>query len=370
LNKKNVTLGINSANKTETIKKEVIMQKVIRILILLIIFIGVSNAQTIFEENFNYTAGTMLNANGWTPSGSPPSTINQLLVTSPGLTFAGYPPSAGNATTLAATGEDVYKSFTAKNSGSVYLSFLMNVQSAQATGDYFTALSPTASQTNYYARTHLKSSGNGFLIGLSKSNELSGGYVYGTTVLTFNTTYLVVVKHSFLGAAVDSTNDTEQVFVISGTIPATEPTTSEVGPYTQTTKTDPKDLGYVTIRQGSNSAAATLKLDGIRVMTSWGSLLTGVEKTNSLPSDYSLQQNYPNPFNPSTVIKYQIPQSNFVNISVYDILGNKVSTLVNEVKAAGNYEQKFDASRLTSGIYFYRISSGSFIETKKMILMK
>lgn len=345
--------------------------KNILLILVLVLFTGVCNAQTIFEENFNYTAGTMLNANGWTPSGSPPSTVNQLLVTSPGLTFTGYPPAAGNATTLANTGEDVYRSFTSQKQGSVYLSFLMNVQSAQATGDYFIAISPSTSQTNYYARTHLKSSGQGYLIGLSKSNELSGGYVYGTTNYSFNTTYLVVVKHSFLGTAADSTNDTEQVFVMSGTIPSTEPTTSQIGPYTQTTKSDPKDLGYVTIRQGTSTAAPALKLDGVRILTSWGALLTAVEEEYStLPTTFNLYQNYPNPFNPSTVIKYQVPQNTFVNINVYDVLGNQIRTLVREEKAAGSYELRFDASNLPSGVYFYSIQAGAFTQTKKLILMK
>lgn len=346
--------------------------KNILLILALVLFTGVCSAQTVFEENFNYTAGTMLNANGWTPSGSPPSTVNQLLVTSPGLTFAGYPPASGNATTLATTGEDVYRTFAAQTSGSVYMSFLMNVQSAQAIGDYIMAVSPTASQTNYFARTHLKSSGNGYLIGLSKSNELTGGYIYGTTNLTFNTTYLVVVKHQFVGSTpADTLDDIERVFVFTGAPPATEPTTSEIGPYVQTSRGDPKDLGFVTIRQGSATAAPALRLDGIRIMKSWGALLTEVKNEHfALPTTFDLSQNYPNPFNPSTIIKYQIPQNSFVNINVYDVLGNQIRNLVREEKAAGSYELKFDASNMPSGIYFYNIQAGAFSQTKKMILMK
>ncbi len=353
------------------------MKKYLQVMVVFILLIGVTKAQTIFEENFNYTVGSLLTANGYTVSSG---TTNALTVTSPGLTFSGYPPASGNATTLATTGEDVYRTFSSQKTGSVYLSFLMNVQTAQATGDYFIALSPTSSQTNYYARTHLKSSGNGYLIGLSKSNELTGGYVYGTTVLNFNTTYLVVVKHSFLGTAADSTNDTEQVFVISGTIPSTEPTSSEIAPYTQTTKTDPKDLGYVTIRQGSSSAAATLKLDGIRIMTSWASLVTAVkDNSTNLPINFDLSQNYPNPFNPSTVISYQLPVAGHVSLKVFDMLGREVVTLIDEFKQAGKYNSQFSilnlpagrqGSQLSSGIYFYTIQAGNFTQTKKMILMK
>jgi subtilisin family serine protease len=85
---------------------------------------------------------------------------------------------------------------------------------------------------------------------------------------------------------------------------------------------------------------------------------------------FALQQNYPNPFNPSTNINYQLPIKNFVSIKVFDILGREVSNLVNQEIPAGNYSVSFDGSRLSSGIYFYRIKSGSFTQTRKMILMK
>ncbi len=88
------------------------------------------------------------------------------------------------------------------------------------------------------------------------------------------------------------------------------------------------------------------------------------------PLDYSLQQNYPNPFNPITTIKYQIPELSSVTLKVYDVLGSEVATLINEEKPSGSYEVDFDASTLPSGIYFYRLQTGSFVETKKMVLMK
>ena len=85
---------------------------------------------------------------------------------------------------------------------------------------------------------------------------------------------------------------------------------------------------------------------------------------------YSLSQNYPNPFNPSTKIEFTIQKSSFVNLRVYDILGNEVETLVNEDKPAGNYEVEFNAAKLSSGVYFYQLKAGSFIEIKKMILLR
>ena len=89
-----------------------------------------------------------------------------------------------------------------------------------------------------------------------------------------------------------------------------------------------------------------------------------------LPVDYNISQNFPNPFNPSTTIRYSITTPDIVRIKVYDILGREVKILVNELKQAGTYEIQFDASGLASGIYLYRIESGDFVQTKKMILLK
>jgi hypothetical protein len=101
--------------------------------------------------------------------------------------------------------------------------------------------------------------------------------------------------------------------------------------------------------------------------------VTGVEAGNgqsSIPQNYSLLQNYPNPFNPTTTINYELPKEGLVTLKVYNILGKEVKTIVNEVEPAGNYKVSFDASKLSSGVYFYKIEAGSFVQSKKMILMK
>ena len=92
---------------------------------------------------------------------------------------------------------------------------------------------------------------------------------------------------------------------------------------------------------------------------------------------FSLLQNFPNPFNPTTIIKYTIPnvalsgvEGSRVQIKVYDVLGNEIKTLVDDYKTAGSYEVNFNAGGLSSGIYFYKLHVGSFIETKKMILLR
>jgi Concanavalin A-like lectin/glucanases superfamily/Secretion system C-terminal sorting domain len=89
-----------------------------------------------------------------------------------------------------------------------------------------------------------------------------------------------------------------------------------------------------------------------------------------IPSLYKLEQNYPNPFNPVTNIKFSIPDRQFVTLKIFDVLGRHVGTLVKENMAAGNYVVDFDASRLSSGVYFYQLEAGSFFETKKMLLVK
>lgn len=100
------------------------------------------------------------------------------------------------------------------------------------------------------------------------------------------------------------------------------------------------------------------------------STATAIEENINIPTEFSLEQNYPNPFNPSTVIRYSIPNQNFVNVKIYDIAGKEVATLVNEQKNAGKHEINFNATGLASGTYFYTVSAGSFTQTKKMILMK
>ncbi len=89
-----------------------------------------------------------------------------------------------------------------------------------------------------------------------------------------------------------------------------------------------------------------------------------------LPAEFVLEQNYPNPFNPSTVISYRLPVTGFVSLKIFDVLGNKVATLADEYKPAGLYEVEFDASSLASGIYYYQLHTNSFIQTKKMVLLR
>ena len=98
--------------------------------------------------------------------------------------------------------------------------------------------------------------------------------------------------------------------------------------------------------------------------------ITDVEDEETIPTVFKLEQNYPNPFNPSTKIKFAVPEKSNVLIKVYDILGSEVATLVNEEMDAGWYENNFNAAGLSSGVYLFRMEAGSYVSTKKMILLR
>jgi carboxypeptidase T len=111
-------------------------------------------------------------------------------------------------------------------------------------------------------------------------------------------------------------------------------------------------------------------VDDVVITTYCTGTITGVNGNNGIPLTYKLEQNFPNPFNPATTIKYQLAKDTKVKLTVYDVLGRMVSTLVNANKPAGSYEMKFDASNFASGLYFYKLEAGDYTEVKKMMLVK
>jgi photosystem II stability/assembly factor-like uncharacterized protein len=126
----------------------------------------------------------------------------------------------------------------------------------------------------------------------------------------------------------------------------------------------PSGDGCVDITTGTVQTARPNICFVSNIITNEGNTRYGV------PSEYKLHQNYPNPFNPVTKIKFEVPKSSFVTLKVYDILGRQVSVLVNENKQPGAYSVDFNASSLTSGVYFYRLETASFTDVKRMILVK
>jgi hypothetical protein len=139
-------------------------------------------------------------------------------------------------------------------------------------------------------------------------------------------------------------------------------------------------VGYIFLAK--NGASVTLSATDaalpdsgtitVRKSTTWSppfTIPTGVAITGTVPEGFALQQNYPNPFNPSTTIRYGLPYRSTVTLTVYNTLGQKVRTLVQGTLEAGNYEVTFDGTGLASGVYYYRIQAGSFVETKKLLLL-
>jgi hypothetical protein len=135
-----------------------------------------------------------------------------------------------------------------------------------------------------------------------------------------------------------------------------------------------KGFGLATSHQnGSYSTSCTYSLAGcvLNGVVYGDTTITVVHPISSeIPSKYSLSQNYPNPFNPVTIINYQLPVSNQVRLVIYDILGREIAVLVNEKLSSGTYEVKWDGSNYPSGMYFYKLITAEYTETRKMVLIK
>jgi len=133
-----------------------------------------------------------------------------------------------------------------------------------------------------------------------------------------------------------------------------------------------EEIGPVYFHTGGDGT--TLRIDyeliGSKINDKTYGNITSTRNSEIKLDNYTLYQNYPNPFNPVTTINYTIAAKDFVTIKVFDFLGKEVATLVNEEKPAGSYSVNFNGNKLSSGVYFYRMHAGSFVETKKLILLK
>jgi len=124
--------------------------------------------------------------------------------------------------------------------------------------------------------------------------------------------------------------------------------------------------GFVGMMTGANTIIET----GFLVDTLFRTVVTSSAERSEVPGEFKLCQNYPNPFNPSTTIRYGVPNRSHVTLTVYNTLGQQVSVLQNGEQEAGYHEVKFNASGFSSGVYFYRITAGSSVDTKKLLLMR
>jgi hypothetical protein len=124
--------------------------------------------------------------------------------------------------------------------------------------------------------------------------------------------------------------------------------------------------GFVGVLQGVNTTIES----GFLADTLFRTVLVSVAERTGVPKEYALQQNYPNPFNPSTTIRFELPHAAQVSLMVYNVLGQEVMTLISEEKPAGIYEVQFDPRNLSSGMFVYRLRTGDFVQTRKLMLLK
>lgn len=222
------------------------------------------NAQLLFEENFAYPVGDLLTAHGWTAHSA--AGTNSIATSAASLSYTNYQSSGiGEEITMTTSGEDVNKQFPGQSSGTVYASFLANITSVSTTGDYFFHLGATSMGTSFKAR---------FFVKKDASNNVAFGIAHSTTTANYSafsyalgTTYLIVVKYTINSGAA---NDVVSIYV-NPVIGDPEPASPLV---TNTdTPTDPADIGTVALRQGTAANAAALKLDGIRIGTTWNSVV-------------------------------------------------------------------------------------------------
>jgi len=332
-------------------------------------------SQNLFKDDFSYTVLDSLDGTGgWYRSG-----VNfpyNVQVKSPGLSFTGYAGSGiGNTAYLSNTaeGDIVFHNFPSQSSGRIYMSFMIRVDSmtATATNGYNIAFNPSTGGTFINTMLHVKRlSATTFNFGIRKSRNVS----YSSTVYNTNTTYLAVLKYSFVNG---DNNDSAKAYIFSSGVPAVEP----AAPAAFTTDSiDVPSIGSVALSngyaQGGPLRGSSVKIDGIRVGLSWASsILSSVELiSNNIPDGLYLSQNYPNPFNPLTSIAFRVPEEGSVKLQVFDMMGRSVSVLTEGRFSPGEYYLSFNGSDLSSGTYFYKIeynsnnSNGSIIN--KMTLIK
>ena len=343
-----------------------------------------TDSNLFWAENFDYPAGDSLNGihGGWASHSAtgqfPPSIV------SPGLSYVGYPSSGiGNAVRLIAQGEDVNKKVPnaadSVISGSVYLSFLVRVDSAKAAGDIFMHLgqyafySASAQRCRIYAKAASAGSQN-VAFGIFKGSSTTVTTPkYTDTIYQIGTTYLIVAKYTFVSGTLNDYCDLWVNPNLTQTEPAPMLTDSSY------TVSDLNSVGSVCLRQGAWASSPSVVIDGIRFAKAWsslGSTVTSVaNQADERVTSFKVYQNFPNPFNPSTRISYNLTQTGSVRITVYDVLGRSLQTLRDGVENSGYHEVVWNARSangtvLPSGIYFCRVQSGNQSKVIKMLLNK
>ena len=309
---------------------------------------GALNSQTLLIENFNYTSGTFLTANGWSAHSGAGN--NPVSVGSPGLIFQGYSSSnIGLAALLANDGEDVNKTFLSVISGNVYCAFLLQVNTVA--NDYFLHLSNSGVSSNK-GRVFIKGTGTSFNIGLSKGSE-AASYTTGSPY-TKGTTYLLVLKYSIVDGAI---NDNVSLHIITGSVPATEPGIPSIGPLGDATQSDLTNVSAVALRQYSSSQ--NIVIDGIRIAQKWEDAVGPTTGNNNNP-----EENRPVLFPvPATEVLTIRNIRNVNTIEIIDVSGRNLIT----IKAEYSEIVKIPIHNLKKGLYFIKFRTSEGNHTMKFI---
>ncbi len=220
---------------------------------------GIVESDFIWADSFEYTAGTLLTANGWAAHSG--AGTNPVTVASGSLSYLNYFPSnTGNKVTLTTSGEDVNHPFPGSvTTGMVYAAFMVNLSAAQNAGDYFAHFMGQSTST-FLGKIYTKSVSGGYQVGVTKVNNAD--VVYAPPVLTFGDDHLIVLKYEIVSGA---TNDVASIF-IDPVVGSPEPAAADA---TNNTGTDPTYLAGFALRQGTASSAPTLSFDGVRVAKTW-----------------------------------------------------------------------------------------------------
>lgn len=220
----------------------------------------------LFTEDFNYTAASALAGQGGWAAHSGAGT-NAQTVTAPSLSYTSYPNSGvGNSVTITTSGEDDNNTFAAQTTGSVYAAAMVNVASAQATGDYaFHLVDGIITGNLFKGRLFIKKDAVAATYGFGIQKSSTANAVYTPTTIATGTTHLVVIKYTFVAGTANDTVDLIVDPVIAGCVEPQPTLTAPLG-----TDTDAVDIRGVAIRQGNAANAAALTIDGIRVANTWG----------------------------------------------------------------------------------------------------
>ena len=331
----------------------------------------------LFTENVEYGTGNLVDSAGgnWINiSGTLP-----IQITAGSLSYTSYPASGiGNQITINAyksSAQDAYRQFTTQvPDGNVYASFLVKIKSdsmspdTSTMGDYFIDLMPSTSTTTLVGRVQTKrgSAAGKFKFGLKTTT--ANTTVWATPEYDVNATYLIVLNYNLVTGA---TNDVAKLWinpVVPDVEPAADLSQTSIG-------TDPADIARIAIRQGYTAASRLLTpeadIDGIQVGTTWGSVtgVAGQPNDQSLPLAFALKAS-PNPASQRSQISFNLPNAANVDLSIFNIAGQKVATLAKGPMSAGAHNVDWQTNQVSNGVYFYQLQSGNRLVSQKILVIR